>query len=716
MATTNETVQQVKTLDNVLFKPFINWNKDPAQNTSSSTTQRPSTDAQIFGNQVGAQVGNLVAGQLSSVTRNFNPINILGNSMMNSERSGTRAAGMIVNSVGNSISTGVIKGIGSEVAKSVGTAIAEKGLTSLGKEGLATIGSNIGKGIGSGALNGLKSGISSMASPGAIAGLGLGIADAMLGAKSEYSGEKGNVTQSLDKAYGLAQTAVGFIPGIGQAIGLGMQAAKVTGKALGKIGGGTDAMTTGDAILGSDFFNWNIGALNGFGGARAHAYFSNNELNGQVQGGFGGFTAYDAQAQRFGSKKYGAISNGARKRANEVIDAARTQYNALSNIVDYNTINDLGAQGSTPFLANQYSNDLSGGIQQLRAAKHGMKINKENMFTIEQINKTRRLISEYKVGGFVTKYCKECSKVVKGDKGLKTFDERIGELDERLKKHKLARLDPNRNNNQNLLTTVTPETNWKAKSLEKRFNYNQNRDFDVNTKTPDELVEHYKLFEEANKLIENSNANFASRLQDPNRKAINLADGNWGNFKLSLASSDSGAIVYPEIQEIEGELKDLSEDRVNAQKSAIERKDYVYFPTRDLAEWFTTNYKKYYEGFDKQPESFKQGGKMNVIPEGALHARLNHLDQIDPNLAENITNKGIPVVTNEKDGEIVQHAEIEHSEIIYNLEVSNKLEELRKKDKENTNDDSYAIEAGKLIVEETLRNTDDRVGLINNIE
>jgi hypothetical protein len=87
-----------------------------------------------------------------------------------------------------------------------------------------------------------------------------------------------------------------------------------------------------------------------------------------------------------------------------------------------------------------------------------------------------------------------------------------------------------------------------------------------------------------------------------------------------------------------------------------------------------------------------------------------------PNLAENITNKGIPVVTNEKDGEIVQHAEIEHSEIIYNLEVSNKLEELRKKDKENTNDDSYAIEAGKLIVEETLRNTDDRVGLINNIE
>jgi len=52
----------------------------------------------------------------------------------------------------------------------------------------------------------------------------------------------------------------------------------------------------------------------------------------------------------------------------------------------------------------------------------------------------------------------------------------------------------------------------------------------------------------------------------------------------------------------------------------------VYFPSKEAAEWFTTHYKEYYKGFDEEPESFKQGGKVNVIPEGALHARLHHLD------------------------------------------------------------------------------------------
>jgi hypothetical protein len=38
---------------------------------------------------------------------------------------------------------------------------------------------------------------------------------------------------------------------------------------MGKLGGGTDGMSTTDAILGSSFFNWNIGLVNGFGGSRA---------------------------------------------------------------------------------------------------------------------------------------------------------------------------------------------------------------------------------------------------------------------------------------------------------------------------------------------------------------------------------------------------------------------------------------------------------------
>ena len=98
---------------------------------------------------------------------------------------------------------------------------------------------------------------------------------------------------------------------------------------------------------------------------------------------------------------------------------------------------------------------------------------------------------------------------------------------------------------------------------------------------------------------------------------------------------------------------------------------------------------------------FKKGGQMNVIPEGALHARLHHME------TENkITKKGIPVI--DKNGE--QQAEIERNEIIFSLEVTNKLEELRK-----DGSDKAALEAGKLLVDEIFHNTDDRTGLIQEV-
>ena len=110
-------------------------------------------------------------------------------------------------------------------------------------------------------------------------------------------------------------------------------------------------------------------------------------------------------------------------------------------------------------------------------------------------------------------------------------------------------------------------------------------------------------------LIKNSKANWAKRLQDPNRKYITYPDGSIGNFKLAWSEDETGTIVYPEIQEIDGQLVDLSGNPEKAWKSAIEHKDYIYFPSNDAADWFTKNYKKYYRGFDKTPQTFKQGGK-----------------------------------------------------------------------------------------------------------
>ena len=100
-------------------------------------------------------------------------------------------------------------------------------------------------------------------------------------------------------------------------------------------------------------------------------------------------------------------------------------------------------------------------------------------------------------------------------------------------------------------------------------------------------------------------------------------------------------------------------------------------------------------------ETFKQGGSINVIPDGALHARKHHLEEIDEKYKD-VTHKGIPVISESAGGEITQHAEVEKEEIIFRLEVTQKLEELAK---ENT--DESAIEAGKLLVEEILYNTKD---------
>lgn len=111
---------------------------------------------------------------------------------------------------------------------------------------------------------------------------------------------------------------------------------------------------------------------------------------------------------------------------------------------------------------------------------------------------------------------------------------------------------------------------------------------------------------------------------------------------------------------------------------------------------------------------YKDGGKtenvkekplsnqQNVIPEGALHARKHHMEN-----TEGLTQKGIPVIDNK--GE--QQAEIELNEIIFNLEVTKKLEELCE-----DGSDEAAIEAGKLLVQEILFNTNDRTGIIKTLK
>lgn len=107
---------------------------------------------------------------------------------------------------------------------------------------------------------------------------------------------------------------------------------------------------------------------------------------------------------------------------------------------------------------------------------------------------------------------------------------------------------------------------------------------------------------------------------------------------------------------------------------------------------------------------FKNGGSVNVIPDGALHAHKHHLENVDEKFEE-VTTKGIPVITEEKGGDIKQHAEVEREEIIFNLEVTKQLEKLMQ-----DGSDEAAIEAGKLLVHEILENTVDNTGLLKTVE
>lgn len=128
--------------------------------------------------------------------------------------------------------------------------------------------------------------------------------------------------------------------------------------------------------------------------------------------------------------------------------------------------------------------------------------------------------------------------------------------------------------------------------------------------------------------------------------------------------------------------------------------------------------------------SFQNGGELvnielsetpSVIPEGALHKDKHDDFGID------VTKKGIPVITvkddnvstleeiQEQKDSVIQHAEIEHNEIIFSKELTDFIEDHRKKwhaDK----DDQILIDLGKRITKEILENTDDNTNLIEKIE
>lgn len=158
-------------------------------------------------------------------------------------------------------------------------------------------------------------------------------------------------------------------------------------------------------------------------------------------------------------------------------------------------------------------------------------------------------------------------------------------------------------------------------------------------------------------------------------------------------------------------------------QNIINQNTYAKQGTKLLDKEFILKMREFAKKKSEEIPEFKDGGVIgidsNIIPEGALHRELNHMDKVNEEIDEVITDKGIAVVVVDKEGEIQQVAEIEREEIIYSLSTTQKIEEAWKKWKESDDEDEKTkilIEIGKFITKETLHNTDDLTDLIEKID
>lgn len=122
-----------------------------------------------------------------------------------------------------------------------------------------------------------------------------------------------------------------------------------------------------------------------------------------------------------------------------------------------------------------------------------------------------------------------------------------------------------------------------------------------------------------------------------------------------------------------------------------------------------------------QLQDIETASEQSVIPEGALHKELHHLD----GLSGKLTRKGINVITVDggadtfeeildKQDSVTVHAEIEREEVIFSKELTDYIEQARNQWHES-GDNLILEEVGRRVTKELLFNTDDNANLINKV-
>lgn len=494
----------------------------------------------------------------------------------------------------------------------------------------------------------------------------------LFGEKEEYSGEKGDVTRTIDSTYDSVQNLAGSLGPIGQVVSLGMGANKFLGNVANKLGAGTSGMTTTDAILGSSFLQLTpIGMINGFGGKKADTITKDQEAFATVGQSYTGSNQKVNDALQKSGKKYGLLSSGARKRANWEIAEAKRQQAIISDIAEdatdrFNIRNSMAAING-----NNYALQLQGGYDQraVRVGRRGLKV--------ESITKAREILSKYKQ--------QQTNQLQQGGT-LDPFEHYLSTLPE----------------NQRDSTNFRVKDYWIFNDKPKDFKEARRRGMFTQDKAG--------LFH-ARSIAENPETGEIEYMKASSHPTRYM-ESDWYEKGLIYNEDQNGNTItiqlkpgVPGYEDWKQFTNDYELVKSEPYWKYVKRQQKEIPSHKDGGTFIEISVETSIELVDPMtiPE-FQNGGSINVIPDGALHARKHNMD------LDGITRKGIPVVS-EKDGEIEQQAEIEKEEIIFRLEVTQKLEELEKKfySDESTQEekDECALEAGKLLVNEILYNTQD---------
>lgn len=514
------------------------------------------------------------------------------------------------------------------------------------------------KGIKAG-LEGAKS--AKMGGIGATIGSASDLVGSFMPQKTEYDGAKGDITQTMDSVYdGISDAAMSLGP-VGMLAGGIMKGGALLGKGINALGGGTDGMTNTDAILGSSFLSLTpLGLVNGFGGKKADTITKDNEAFAQVGSSYTGSESTVNEALQKSGKKFGMFSNvfgNATDKANEEIAEAKIQQSIISDISQ--DVQDRTAirTAMAAINGNRRGFHMQGGYNQA-----AIIIGRQGM-PIELLEKARTII-----------------KAQQGTKISDPFQVYLQSLPE------------NQRDSTNYRVKDYWEYNGRPKDFEeakRKGMFVEQEDFDDTGKSLGKSWHGFTVAENPN----TGELEFMKSSQHPTIQK-----------ELDWYNSDDGADFRSQYELVKTEPYYKYVKR----KTPIKQETPQHRNGGSIIELISETTISLVDPLNV-PE-FQNGGSINVIPDGALHARKHNMN------LDGITEKGIPVVSEKDNGKIEQQAEIEKEEVIFRLEVTQKLEELEKKyyseEASQKEKDEYALEAGKLITEELLHNTKDNAGLL----